>query len=57
MPLHGFDAAVEHALREWEALEPLRAPMTVVRSSVVIAAPPERVWAVVMDPAAPRANG
>ena len=24
--------------------------MTVVRSSVVIAAPPERVWAVVMDP-------
>ena len=22
--LHGFDAAVEHALREWEALEPLR---------------------------------
>jgi uncharacterized protein YndB with AHSA1/START domain len=25
--------------------------MSVVRSSVVIAAPPERVWAVVMDPA------
>ncbi|HEX4033054.1 MAG TPA: NAD(P)H-binding protein [Solirubrobacteraceae bacterium] len=23
-PLHGFDAAVEHALREWEAGEPLR---------------------------------
>jgi uncharacterized protein YbjT (DUF2867 family) len=23
--LHGFDAAVEHALREWEAVEPLRA--------------------------------
>jgi uncharacterized protein YbjT (DUF2867 family) len=23
--LHGFDAAVEHALRKWEALEPLRA--------------------------------
>jgi uncharacterized protein YbjT (DUF2867 family) len=23
--LHGFDAAVEHALREWEATEPLRA--------------------------------
>jgi len=23
--LHGFDAAVEHALREWEAREPLRA--------------------------------
>lgn len=23
--LHGFDAAVEHALRRWEALEPLRA--------------------------------
>ena len=25
VPLHGFDAAVEHALREWEAVEPLRA--------------------------------
>ena len=25
VPLHDFDAAVEHALREWEALEPLRA--------------------------------
>jgi uncharacterized protein YbjT (DUF2867 family) len=25
VPLHGFDAAVEHALRDWEALEPLRA--------------------------------
>ncbi|HVC85619.1 MAG TPA: NAD(P)H-binding protein [Solirubrobacteraceae bacterium] len=24
VPLHGFDAAVEHALRDWEALEPLR---------------------------------
>jgi uncharacterized protein YbjT (DUF2867 family) len=24
-PLHGFDAAVEHALREWEASEPLGA--------------------------------
>jgi uncharacterized protein YbjT (DUF2867 family) len=24
VPLHGFDAAVEHALREWEAVEPLR---------------------------------
>jgi hypothetical protein len=23
--LHGFDAAVEHALHQWEALEPLRA--------------------------------
>ena len=23
--LHGFDAAVEHALREWEALDPGRA--------------------------------
>jgi len=23
LPLHSFDAAVEHALREWEALEPL----------------------------------
>jgi uncharacterized protein YbjT (DUF2867 family) len=25
VPLHGFDAAVEHALHQWEALEPLRA--------------------------------
>ena len=24
VPLHGFDAAVEHALREWEAIEPVR---------------------------------
>jgi hypothetical protein len=24
VPLHGFDAAVEHALREWEELEPRR---------------------------------
>ena len=24
VPLHGFDAAVEHALRAWEALEPRR---------------------------------
>jgi hypothetical protein len=23
--LHSFDAAVEHALREWEAVEPLAA--------------------------------
>jgi hypothetical protein len=23
VPLHGFDAAVEHALREWEESEPL----------------------------------
>jgi uncharacterized protein YbjT (DUF2867 family) len=25
VPLHGFDAAVEHALREWDELEPRRA--------------------------------
>jgi len=25
LPLHGFDSAVEHALREWEELEPLGA--------------------------------
>ena len=23
VPLHGFDAAVEHALREWETVEPV----------------------------------
>ena len=25
VPLHSFDAAVEHALREWEEIEPLGA--------------------------------
>jgi hypothetical protein len=26
VPLHGFDAAVEHALRDWEELEGRGAP-------------------------------
>ena len=50
VPLHGFDAAVEHALREWDELEPRARAMSPIESSIAIAAPPEQVWAVVMDP-------
>ena len=40
--LHGFDAAVERALRDWERDRGARRAMTAVNASIEIARPPER---------------
>ena len=56
--LHGFDAAIERALREWEAARSwpraeryaLAPSMSEVSTTIHIDAPPQEVWDVVMDP-------
>ena len=50
MRLHGFDAAVERALREWERRGGAARAMSEVTASVTIDAPPEEVWRTVLDP-------
>ena len=52
--LHSFDSSVECSLREWERSNRSRRGelMSLVTASIQIAAPPEDVWKMVMDPSA-----